>query len=595
MKLCCCVHTDWFNEDIPRATYPLVKAVSKHIHGLPKPTPIFMWIPYYQAAGWSDWRTLGFDVATMQPNWAFHNHTLGEKALFAHVANDTACAGMGVEMEMPLAVRNPQIPDLSWRSSFRSYAAASRQYGWEKTLRTYYYGNAFVEMAVEAPEYFQQLKAVVRGNMETGENQANDRADCCPAGAKSVDASCWLEHDSTVHDVAVQAAVDCGAPEVTIPIRAGGLPWVFNKSVELRDGVTVTLASGVLVQALRGSMHPSGSHLFSITNASGVTLSGYGATLQMWKEDYNDPAKYKHSEWRHGIDISSSHEILVEGVTVTQTGGDGINIGGDQSLMDECEREIRAGSKFSQYCDSTNVHVRDVQLLNNSRNAMSVTGVVNLTVERSLLAQTGLVSGTCCRGGIDMEPETPYRHISNVTMREVTFAENGMTQVVLNLGGQGNNTDNILLDSCVIANSSARSDAGSGLWVIGMKKNAPMGVITIKNTTIENIRDFGVRIENKAPDAALIQFDGGLIQNVAQAGHFPVLVMSGGVHFNNTVIKDSRKRNWLEPGWRSNESVTNVEGSVTVYSPDGVCTEGWNETRGDEHASLRVTCEKGGA
>ena len=27
--------------------------------GLPKPTPIFMWIPYYQAAGWSDWKELG--------------------------------------------------------------------------------------------------------------------------------------------------------------------------------------------------------------------------------------------------------------------------------------------------------------------------------------------------------------------------------------------------------------------------------------------------------------------------------------------------------------------------------------------------------
>ena len=162
----------------------------------------------------------------------------------------------------------------------------------------------------------------------------------------------------------------------------------------------MTLARGVHVQALRGSMHPSGSHLFSMTNVSDVTLSGYGATLSMWKEDYFDPEKYKHSEWRHGIDISSSHDIVVEGVTVTQTGGDGINIGGDQALMGKCEREIRAGSMFSRYCDSSNVHIRDVKLLNNSRNAMSVTGVVNLTVERSLLAQTGLGSGTCCRGGV---------------------------------------------------------------------------------------------------------------------------------------------------------------------------------------------------
>jgi hypothetical protein len=131
-----------------------------------------MWIPYYQAAGWSDWRSLGFDVATMQPNWAFHNHTLSEKALFAHVANDTSCAGMGVEMEMPTSVRNPQIPDLSWRSSFDSYAAASAQYEWGRTLRTYYYGNAFVEMAVQAPDYFEKLKAVVRTNTKTDDRHA---------------------------------------------------------------------------------------------------------------------------------------------------------------------------------------------------------------------------------------------------------------------------------------------------------------------------------------------------------------------------------------------------------------------------------------
>lgn len=128
-----------------------------------------MWIPYFEAAGWQDWAALGFDFATMQPNWAFHshsvsNHTLSRAELFEQVANDTHCHGMGVEMELPLAVRNPQIQNGSWRSSFGAYVNASGKYGWAATMRTYYYGNDFVLMAEEDPQFFQKLYGAVVGS-----------------------------------------------------------------------------------------------------------------------------------------------------------------------------------------------------------------------------------------------------------------------------------------------------------------------------------------------------------------------------------------------------------------------------------------------
>jgi hypothetical protein len=144
----------------------------------------------------------------------------------------------------------------------------------------------------------------------------------------------------------------------------------------------------------------------------------------------------------------------------------------------------------------------------------------------------------------------------------------------LNLGAQGNNTDNILLDSCIIQNSSAHSNGGAGLWITGVGTDAvsvvtlyirsnniyirlrsgpstgplagaylgfgwkadcqylftkfgwlyhvtyvqPKGTITIRNTTIQNIRDFGVRIEKKEANGALVVFDQVMISNVAQAG-----------------------------------------------------------------------------
>ena len=102
----------------------------------------------------------------------------------------------------------------------------------------------------------------------------------------------------------------------------------------------------------------------------------------------------------------------------------------------------------------------------------------------------------------------------------------------------------------------------------------------------------GVRIENKDAEGALIEFDGGLIENVAYKGHWPVLVQGGGVHFKDTVVRDSGKRDWLEVGWRTDSPVTDVEGTVTGETTNGKCTESWNATRGDEHANLVVTCKK---
>jgi hypothetical protein len=144
----------------------------------------------------------------------------------------------------------------------------------------------------------------------------------------------------------------------------------------------LVLAPGVLIQAQRGLFHRSGSHLITIDNVTNVTVSGYGATLQMWKQDYSNTSLYNHSEWRHAISITSAKQIVVEGVTAMSSGGDGINIGGNQEYMGQCRAT-------GDLCDSVNVLIRDVNLTDNFRNALSVTGAVNLTVQRSTLAHTG--------------------------------------------------------------------------------------------------------------------------------------------------------------------------------------------------------------
>ena len=134
----------WFLETITARDAALVADVAAYVHakGLK-----FFWIPYYEAPGgysyayWHD--ALGFDTVWLQPNYAFHNSTLDR---FAAVNATASTNYMGVEMELPMGVRNPQLHG-DWNKSLHQYLAAGVEYGFmDRAVKAYYYGNSFVEM-----------------------------------------------------------------------------------------------------------------------------------------------------------------------------------------------------------------------------------------------------------------------------------------------------------------------------------------------------------------------------------------------------------------------------------------------------------------
>merc|ERR1712176_869653 len=123
-----------------------------------------------------------------------------------------------------------------------------------------------------------------------------------------------------------------------------------------------------------------------------------GAKMTMWKVDYGNTTLYNHSEFRFGIAVYSSSHLRILGLNISSTGGDGIYLE-----------------------DVNDVHVKDVQLVNNFRQGMSVISAGNLTVEDSLLAGT---SGTWPKCGLDLEPDFGYQHFENVTFRRVVARDN---------------------------------------------------------------------------------------------------------------------------------------------------------------------------
>lgn len=123
----------WFEEFIAYADPHEIELISfarDYLHSLGY--KIF-WIPYYQSAGFSDWKELGFDIACMQPNYAF-NKTIPVERLYDN-AEITKMLGMCVELESN-GVKDPL--DIE---KFKQYFDCGAETGYMHSIKMYYQGG----------------------------------------------------------------------------------------------------------------------------------------------------------------------------------------------------------------------------------------------------------------------------------------------------------------------------------------------------------------------------------------------------------------------------------------------------------------------
>ena len=127
----------WENESVPLqrpGEVNLVQATSRMVHANGQK---FYWIPFYWAEGYKLWRQFGFDVAMIQPNYAFN--ALMTTQRFQSVAETAKQYGLGVEMEFPYAVENPGAP--LGTNRYLTYQDAALAYGYNKGVPLAWYQN----------------------------------------------------------------------------------------------------------------------------------------------------------------------------------------------------------------------------------------------------------------------------------------------------------------------------------------------------------------------------------------------------------------------------------------------------------------------
>ncbi|WP_243303378.1 right-handed parallel beta-helix repeat-containing protein [Geothrix oryzisoli] len=224
----------------------------------------------------------------------------------------------------------------------------------------------------------------------------------------------------------LQDAINSGASKVIV--ENFDVPWNIGP-IKLASNQQIVFEKDVIVQAKRGAFQGPNDCLFTAWERENVTLTGPGATLRMWRQDYAS-GPYKRGEWRHILNIISCKNVNIAGLTLSSSGGDGIYLGGSE----------RGGP-------NQNIHIYFINCNDNYRQGVSVISAMNLLIENCVFLNT---NGTDPMGGIDFEPNTPSQVLVNCIVRNCRSQNNGGPGFLFTLGnlGRASTPVSIWLENC---------------------------------------------------------------------------------------------------------------------------------------------------
>ena len=333
-------------------------------------------------------------------------------------------------------------------------------------------------------------------------------------------ASWWGFNEEDVTE-ALQAAIDSGAE--TLIVENMGAPWIVTP-ITLASNQEIIFEEGVEILAKRGEFKGTNDTLVTARNVENVTLNGYGATFRMWRDDYDDPEQYTKAEWRHTLSLRGVRNFNIYGLTLAESGGDGIYFG--------------AGGG-----GNIGVHIKDVICDMNYRQGISVITAENVLVEDTIMSNT---AGTPPAAGIDFEPNHPNERIVNFVMRNCLTENNAGDGYEFYLPNMHAHTDDvsILIDNC----RSVNDRIGARIITGNAPDETVGGWIRFVNTEFISPTGVGIMIGDKPVEGLEVTFENCVVENPAadREETAPISFSTrqravrdvGGVHFDNLVLRD---------------------------------------------------------
>ncbi|WP_417750217.1 hypothetical protein [Rosistilla oblonga] len=347
------------------------------------------------------------------------------------------------------------------------------------------------------------------------------------SGKRTEARASWWGFDPEDSTAALQSAIDSGAKRVIVEDM--GRPWIVTP-LQAASNQELVFEKGAVLQAKKGEFKGSTDSLLSVTGKKNVTIRGEGATFRMHRDDYAKPP-YKKAEWRHTLQIKSSSNVQVLGLTMAESGGDGIYLG-----------------VATRGVTNKNIVTRDVVLDKHYRQGISVITAEDLLIENTVMRDTG---GTSPMAGIDFEPNHFSERLVNCVMRNCIAENNqgvGYAFYLPNLTAQSAPIS-IRLENC-IARGSNRAPLsftnGEG------KGQGPMtGTIEFVDCDFSGGSGPVATMNRKPAVGARVRFINCRLEPGASKPTTPVIFFAsragnqldvGGVDFENCQVHDPQQR-----------------------------------------------------
>jgi hypothetical protein len=347
------------------------------------------------------------------------------------------------------------------------------------------------------------------------------------AGALKEAKASWWGFDPADSTQALQAAIDSKVPKLIVDNL--GKPWIVTP-LRLVSNQEIVFEEGVEVLAKAGEFKETNAALLSATNCENITLRGYKATLRMRRADYDKPELYTRAEWRHCLSIRSCSKINVYGLTLAESGGDGIYLG-----------------TATQWVTNKDIHIKDVICERNYRQGISVITAENLLIEDTVLRDT---AGTAPQAGIDFEPNHPQERLVNCVMRNCVSQGNKSSAYVLYVAPLNASSEpmSVRLENC---RASGNGGTAFGLITGDTPELAVDGTVELVNCVFESATAPILTVGKPANRCRLTLTDCQLLGSAeAPPQPAPIVLSSGpksadpmgGVSFVRTLVRDEVER-----------------------------------------------------